>query len=109
MDIQKELKIIYAFGIGAIVAIIFVVIATILGELYKDFKDLLAVLFGHHWIGKSVIAMALFLAFSFLALLFPLKPTEKCLSRLFFILSFAIILGSVIIAGFFILHWYKIV
>ncbi len=48
-------------GTGAIWAIISVTGMTIIGELVKPVKDVLAAATGHHWITKSVLAVIVFL------------------------------------------------
>ena len=45
---NKKNKIISSFAIAGVVAIVFIVFATIFGELYSPFKDWLKVIFNHH-------------------------------------------------------------
>lgn len=45
---------------AAAVTIAWIALATILSELSSTFKELLALIGGHHWIGKSVLSPVLF-------------------------------------------------
>ncbi len=49
-----------AAAIGATVGILWVTLATILGELQAPFKTWLKAAFAHHWLGKGYIAAGLF-------------------------------------------------
>jgi preprotein translocase subunit SecY len=62
---EKRLKIIYSFTVSAIFTVIFIAIATVLSELYHPFKSWLAETFTHHWIGKGVLAVIVFLGMRF--------------------------------------------
>ena len=66
---DKKNKIINSFAISAVIAIVFITFAVIFGELYKPFKNWLAGVFNHHWIGKGVIAAAIFYIFGFLCII----------------------------------------
>ncbi len=48
-------------SLATITATIFIVVATIVSELSKNFKDVLADLTGHHWVSKGVIALGIFI------------------------------------------------
>lgn len=50
-----------AAAIGATVGILWITLATILGELQAPFKTWLKTVFAHHWLGKGYIAAGLFL------------------------------------------------
>ncbi len=54
---MKGLKGIYY---ATIVTIVLITVMTILAELSTNFKDFLANTFWHHWIGKGIIALAIF-------------------------------------------------
>ena len=96
---DKRLNMINSFIAGAIASSIFIAAATIGGELYKPFKDWLAGTFYHHWIGKGVLAVGIFLVIALLYGFIVKHPTEervrKCLMILFGVLvvsSLAILL-----------------
>lgn len=50
----------YGALIGATVAVMFVVVITIWSELVPGLKTWLATTFTHHWVGKGVLATAMF-------------------------------------------------
>lgn len=50
------------YFISTIVSIIYIPLITIAGELYAPLKNLLKSIFWHHWLGKSVVLVILFIA-----------------------------------------------
>jgi len=98
-------RILKASLIGGIAAIVFIVFATILSEVYKPFKNLLVDIFSHHWIGKSALSVLIFLFIWALSFKFikgtELKDLESCLKRF----TYAVILGFFTILLFFVWHF----
>ena len=90
----------YAYAIHAVVW--FVVLATVLAELFPDFKNLLASGFGHHWIAKSDIAVILFLVAAIG--LSRLKDPDD-ISRLVRGVLLSATTGAIAIFGFYLLHY----
>ncbi|MEM4389569.1 MAG: hypothetical protein QXG98_02820 [Candidatus Micrarchaeia archaeon] len=45
---------------AAILTILFIAVLTVVAELSAAAKEALKAAFGHHWIGKSVLAIAFF-------------------------------------------------
>jgi hypothetical protein len=97
--------------IGAYTAVIFLVVITIAGELYKTvneagtvvnpIKDFLKNLHGHHWVGKGIWAVALFFLTSGVSYLISkgrvgIAPTGHVKA-----LTWALALGTLVIYGFF--------
>ena len=101
MNDDKKLKLICSFTRSAIAAVVFVAAATILAELYPAFKDFLKNNFYHHWVGKSVITLAIFVVGGPLCYLIPHKPEIKRLAVCLWVLAIAAILGTLAIFGFF--------
>jgi predicted Co/Zn/Cd cation transporter (cation efflux family) len=93
-----------AFVLAAISSILFVTISTIAAELNSAFKSLLATVFTHHWIGKSVLASVLFVAI-FLVSAYALaqQETQKEVNYLNWtlLLLAIVIIGQVSITGFY--------
>jgi surface polysaccharide O-acyltransferase-like enzyme len=91
--------------IGAYVSVIFVVIITIAGELYKvtgvDIKTFLKNLHGHHWVGKGIWAVALFLLTSGASYLVNRGKTEDTTSRHVSVLAWTLALGTITLFAFF--------
>ncbi len=98
--------------IAAIITIIFVVIITVAGELYttpdaagksvKPIKDFLKELHGHHWVGKGIWAVILFIiSTAGLYLAGRNAPGESKLTLVVSMLSWALILGTLALYGFF--------
>ena len=109
MNISKLLK---SFVLSTSVTSIFVVVITILGELYKvvgadgkavnPIKDLLKALYGHHWVGKGVWAICLFFI-TMLAFYFVIKPEDdtRRLGKYITLLSWMLIVCTLALYGFF--------
>jgi len=97
---NKRNKKIHSFATAAIVAIVFITAATILGELYKPFKDWLKEVFSHHWIGKGVIAIVIFYALGFLGY-FRAKDSEDNMISMLRLLFWVALVGALAITGFY--------
>jgi len=91
--------------IGAIMAIVFVVVITIAGELYKitgadgkmvsPIKDLLKSLHGHHWVGKGIWAVGLFSVTTIATFLVNYKnQDERSLNLLIALLTTTLLVGT---------------
>lgn len=98
---DKRLKIVNSFIAGAIIASIFIAASTIGAELYKPFKDWLAGTFYHHWVGKGVLAVAIFLLVAFMHGFIVKHSTEDRVRTCFMILFGVLIFSSLAILLFF--------
>lgn len=105
MKDDKKNKIINSFIISAIVAIIFIPISVILGELYKPFKDWLKNIFYHHWIGKGVIAFVIFYFFGFLKY-FKSKDNEDVIVKMLKVLFWITFIGTLAIISFYLYEYF---
>ena len=101
MHMDKKLKIVNSFIAGAIASSIFIAAATIGGELYKPFKDFLAGTFYHHWVGKGVLSVVIFLAVAFVYGFIVRHPTEERVRKYFMILFGVTVIASLSILLFF--------
>lgn len=63
---NKKIKLINSFSISASATVIFVVFITIISELVRPVKDWLTGTFSHHWIGKGILSLILFLVLGFI-------------------------------------------
>ena len=87
-------------GAATLITTIAILIMTLGGELYSPFKAWLAAAFGHHWIGKGVISIVIFLAV--VALSYPkLMRIERSMATWSNRLLATVILVTLIIIGFF--------
>lgn len=94
-------KKIYAFILGAIISIIFVTIITILADLYLPLKDFLKAVFAHHWIGKGILAIAIFLIAALLINLTSYNIDDKKILKRLSTLLWISIISSLILMLFF--------
>lgn len=97
--------IIRATTCAAAFAVAFVTGITIAADLYLPLKDWLKLTFSHHWVGKGVLAIALFVGISAILLFFPTPKDEmkaKALARSTWTLVIASLIGTISIIVFFI-------
>ena len=97
---NKTNKKIQSFALAGVVAIIFVTVATVLGELYSPFKDWLKETFNHHWIGKGVIAIVIFYVLGLFNFHISDDSEDKMVSILR-ILYWVAFIGVLVITGFY--------
>jgi len=98
-------KLIRPLALGVIAAVVFVAIATIVGELYAPLKNWLAETFSHHWIGKGVLSLAIFAGVSFLSLLILGEEDPNEESAVVWVLFWAMLVGTLAITGFYVYEW----
>jgi len=95
-----------AFSYATHVVITFVVLSTILAELFPAFKALLANGFGHHWIAKSDLAVILFIV---TALIFARKEDPEDVTPVVRGVVLSAVLGALLIFLFYLGHYLGIV
>jgi hypothetical protein len=101
----KKNKWIRSFAIAAIVAIVFVTVATVLGELYKPFKNWLKETFYHHWMGKGIIAIVVFYALGFIGRA-KSKDTDEALVTILRAVFWITLIGVLAITGFYLYEYF---
>jgi len=110
--LEKKLKIIASFTLASIASILFLTFATIYSEFNKPFKDWLVLTFNHHWVGKGVLAVVIFFVVAILHWLASLKmhpiAVDTKVRRALISLFIVSILATLVVIGFFILHFMKI-
>lgn len=87
---------------AAMASIIWVAASTIVGELHAPFKDWLKATLTHHWVGKSVIAIAIFVFVALVATLLSRRLTSVYVVFLLRLLVWISIIGVIAIVGFYI-------
>ncbi|MDZ4243546.1 MAG: hypothetical protein U1C57_00375 [Candidatus Doudnabacteria bacterium] len=98
---DKKLKNPMAVAIAAICTIFFITLITVLADLVPPLKDWLKAVFTHHWIGKGVLSIGLFV-FLYLLLKKTLpQPSESRLASMIRLLSWFAVLGTLVLFGFF--------
>ena len=83
---------------AAALTVALIAVATIGSELSATFKQLLSLIGGHHWIGKSVLSVVFF---GLLYLVFSKLSDDR-----FVLKDTLLLIGSVIISGLAILAFY---
>lgn len=97
--------------IGAYTAVVFIVVLTIAGELYKvtgvdgktlnPIKDFLKALHGHHWVGKGIWAVGVFLITTGASYLVNKGKIEDRTTCHVSVLSWTLALGTIAFFAFF--------
>lgn len=87
---NKKIKFINSVIMGAIAAVIFIASITVVADLAPNVKNWLMNIFSHHWVGKSILSLAIFAAMSFVFYICPcvqsgIEKTKKLLSCLFWV------------------------
>lgn len=100
MASEKDFKI-ASFYLATILVMIVVVILTIASELNPPLKAGLAATFGHHWVGKGVISVIIYLVIGLGT--YPMLSKQSILSvKIWTIaLTAVLIIGALAIYGFF--------
>lgn len=102
--------------IAASVAVLFVVAITIAGELYKvtgadgkvvnPIKDFLKALHGHHWVGKGIWAVGVFLVTTIIGFFTCEKnATIESTTRYANILAYTLMTGTIALFAFFVYEY----
>lgn len=99
---NNKFKIIHLTICGAIAAVIFITVITIAADLYLPLKEWLKNIFSHHWIGKGILSIVIFIVAVFIGWFLPITANEDKLNKVLKLLSFSIISGIVLIFLFFI-------
>ena len=87
---------------SAAVTIALIAAATIGSESFASFKDLLATIGGHHWIGKSVLSVVFF---GLLYLLFSRFMDEELSLKDSWWLAGSVVFSGLAILIFYVLHF----
>lgn len=97
------------YFIAAIVSIIYIPLITIASELYAPLKDLLKNIFWHHWLGKSVVLIILFIAVTFISgALLPAREEDNIKDSKFLTGAFwSAALSALAILLFFMIEYMK--
>ncbi len=99
---NNKIKIIHSAVCGAIAAVIFIIVITIVADIYLPLKDWLKNTFTHHWIGKGILSIAVFIVIGLISRFLPIAASEDKLNKVLKLLSWAIVLGVILISLFFI-------
>ncbi|OGD84908.1 hypothetical protein A2696_04145 [Candidatus Curtissbacteria bacterium RIFCSPHIGHO2_01_FULL_41_13] len=96
-------RIITGVTAGSIVAVFSIILMTVFAEVNPAFKKWLAVNFTHHWIGKSVLSIAVFLVTTIIFTMFN-KLFKNKLVLLLWVLIIIASIGVMLLLAFFYWH-----
>ena len=87
--------------IGALISVVFVVMVTVVGELYAPLKNWFADYHSHHWIGKGIWSVLVFLLVAGVVYWQKKGRTDVDSASTINLLSHTLIIGTVILYLFF--------
>ena len=102
---MKSIKLVFSSIISSIVAVIFITIITIGGELSVPLKNWLKNLTGHHWVSKGVIMLLIYVISLGIFYLIFKNLTTNSINKALKILNWLVVLGVLAILGFFTWHY----
>lgn len=106
---QIKQRIISSSLYGAIATVLFVTAITIWGELHAPIKNWLAITFSHHWLGKSILSVAVFFVIAIIIFMFRRKSGEygDSTDRLVSSLTKVVVLCTAVFLVFYLYEYFK--
>ncbi len=95
-------KIINGVIVGAISTVVFIVVLTVVGDLYAPLKNLLKDAHHHHWVGKSIWATILFVVVALGYYFIKKTDINDITTRLVRTLAWTLIFGALTLLLFFV-------
>lgn len=96
------------FYLATIGTLLYIPIITIAGELYEPLKNFLKNTFWHHWLGKSVVLVALYVLLLLIFSNIKENGEEREGRYVSFVIGLAFI-GAITIFGFFVVEYMQII
>lgn len=93
-----------SLNISTLITVWFIVVITLLSEVSSPFKDFLTGVTGHHWVTKGVFSLVLFVLL-YLLLVKIVKESDDGVSWIYYTIA-SVIVGGLIIFGFFVWHFF---
>ena len=103
---MNYLRSIYASAYSATVSIVITVILTLATEFSALFKEWLKSFTDHHWVTKSWVSILSFVLFYFVFRFLNKAPDSQKTQKSLVVLEWALILGFIIILGFFVYEFF---
>ncbi len=89
--------------LGCMATLVFITAITIAAEYIAALKDWLKAWFFHHWVGKGVLALVVFIIFAFVIRL----PAASDIRKLVNLLTMTVVVCGLAILLFFVWHFYS--
>lgn len=107
MENPSKNNLLVSLALGGTLAALFVMLVTISGELFAPLKNLLKEQHYHHWIGKGVWTMILFVLTSAIAYGVTMKKQfhSDTVARFLTILSWIIVFSALALFAFFLYEY----
>lgn len=103
---MNKLKLIYSSILASIVSVTFVTVVTIWAELSKPLKDWLVGVFGHHWVTKGFLSLAIYIVVGIVFYFAIKEANNKKINKSVIILICSTVAGGLAIFGFYALHYF---
>lgn len=90
----------YRYYVATVGAVWFITVVTLAAELSPTLKDLIASVFLHHWLGKSILTLVVF------GLIVAVTPQRQFDDRRWAnYLLVSVVVGGLLILGYFVFHY----
>lgn len=97
---EKNLRTLYVFGIGAVAAILFLLFAEIAMALQPSLRALISQLFGFYWAGEGAVAWGIFILVGFAGSLSGRKIQPAAFAKVLRVLYWTGIVALLAAPGF---------
>ena len=104
---SHQSKLVNGIIIGAISAVIFITLLTIIGELFPPLKTLLKDAHHHHWVGKGIWATILFVIVASVYYFIKKIDTSDSTTRFMRALAWTLIFSALTLFLFFVYEFFK--
>lgn len=101
---QSPLKSFSSLWIGIIASTVVTTVITIWAELVPALKTWLGSTFLHHWVGKSIIGLSLFVIIVLIGLVRKKEASAESQAHLIRLTTWVVILSSVVLFGYYLWH-----
>lgn len=102
----RSIRIFRASIPSAVLAVLTVTVLTLWADLQPALKDGLKNVFSHHWVGKGIIAGAIFLIFTIGLSFFQTDEKKGLDGRGIWALTWVSVIGSIVMTLFFVYETY---
>ena len=106
---MENIRLLVGGAIGFFIGSLFSSILVIAKETDEAVYEWLANTFGHHWIGHGILTLIVFFIFTLIGagLYHGTELSDKLENKLIALIILGVVLSVVLIAGFFLIHFYS--
>ena len=101
MNDTKAFRLITSTAISAAITALFIVGITIGAEIIPSLKSWIATTFYHHWVGKGILSVILFVVVAVITFVFSNATDDRSAHRALMALFWAVLFGMIVLGAFF--------